>query len=153
MIQRAHRGPGYRSVSDSLVPPAYSIPNRPWSRRSGGAADAGLAPLMLGLCLDGRQTRFSLRSGEHAGKSLLVVFIFNFCILNKFFFSTGKVKLFFWVLVPANFFRRVESPYHHGRPTSEQSPYPAEHVSCWSTNYGAWPVHRGIGVHIQTPIP
>ncbi|GAT21089.1 palmitoyltransferase [Aspergillus luchuensis] len=61
MIQRVHRGPGYRSVSDSLVSPAYSIPNRPWSRRSGGAADAGLAPLMLGLCLDGRQTSLHIR--------------------------------------------------------------------------------------------
>ncbi|KAI3054297.1 hypothetical protein CBS147353_11443 [Aspergillus niger] len=84
MIQRAHRGPGYRSVSDSFVPLAYNIPNRPWSRRSGGAADAGLAPLMLGLCLNSRQTRFS------------------------------------------------------------PSPYPAEHVlQLASTNYGAWPVHRG----------
>ncbi|OJZ81984.1 hypothetical protein ASPFODRAFT_369284 [Aspergillus luchuensis CBS 106.47] len=92
MIQRFHRGPGYRSVSDSLVSPAYSIPNRPWSRRSGGAADAGLAPLMLGLCLDGRQTRFSLMSGEPAGKSLFVVWIFYF--LFFFLFWTWKVKLF-----------------------------------------------------------
>ncbi|RDH35081.1 hypothetical protein BDQ94DRAFT_177217 [Aspergillus welwitschiae] len=116
MIQRAHRGPGYRSVSDSFVPLAYNIPNRPWSRRSGGAADAGLAPLMLGLCLNSRQTRFSPR----------------------------ERKNFFWVLVPANFFRRGESPYHHGILTSEQSPYPAEHVLLLaSTNYGAWPVHRG----------
>ncbi|RDK39915.1 hypothetical protein M752DRAFT_45866 [Aspergillus phoenicis ATCC 13157] len=93
MIQRAHRGPGYRSVSDSFVPPAYNIPNRPWSRRSGGAADAGLAPLMFGLCLNSRQTRFSLVSGETCSKSLFVIFYFFLFFIFICKFSSNSFSL------------------------------------------------------------
>lgn len=151
MIQRVHRGPGYRSVSDSLVSPAYSIPNRPWSRRSGGAADAGLAPLMLGLCLDGRQTRFSLMSGEPAGKSLFVVLIFDF--LFFFFFSTWKVKLFLG-LGSCQLFspRRVSIPpwQTYLRTVSISG---RTCLLLVSTNYGAWPVHRGDWCTYTNPNP